>query len=146
MYKITEEIFTSGKASKLALAQDKIKYCINVSGIPVDYKVDDVCPIADDFEKNDPNHVVKICELIDRQVKAKNTPILIMCHAGMSRSPIIVALYLFYNHTFPSFDESLEYVIKRNEIAKPNPKLVDFITARVIPLMSIRGPKRTYLR
>jgi hypothetical protein len=135
MEKITDGIFISGKTTKADLTYNKIKYCINLSGIPIDYKVDKVYKIADDYERNDPKRFIAIVECIDKQVRAKNTPILIMCHAGMSRSPIIAALYLFYSRTFQSFDEALEYVVKKSKIARPNPDLVDFIKRKVVPLI-----------
>ena len=131
--KITEELYISGKETKEAVAHSKIKYCINISGIPVEYKVDEVLSLADSYEKNDAQKFIKVLDSIDRQVKAKKTPVLIMCHAGVSRSPTIAALYLFYNHTFQSFDEALEYVTKKSKIARPNPSLVDFIKRNVIP-------------
>ena len=80
--------------AKSDVAHNRIKYCINISGVPVEYKVDGVYPIADDYWNNDPGRFVKILKSMDKQIKAKNTPILIMCHAGVSRSPTIVALFL----------------------------------------------------
>ena len=58
-----------------------------------------------------------------------------MCRGGISRSPTIVALYLFYNGTFNSFDEALEYVGKKSSLIQMNYDLVDFIKRNVIPIL-----------
>ena len=57
-----------------------------------------------------------------------------MCHAGMSRSPATAA-HLYYSHEFASFDDAAEYVTKQNKMARPNPNLVGFIKAKVLPLL-----------
>jgi hypothetical protein len=135
MEKITDEIYTSGKTTQAALAHSKIKYVIYLSDSPSDFKADECLPIIDGYGENKPRQFIKILEAIDRQIKAKNTPILIMCKGGISRSPTIAALYLFYSHKFKSFDESLEYVSKKSSLISVNYELVDFIKKEVIPLM-----------
>jgi hypothetical protein len=131
--KITNELYISSKETKETVAHNRVKYCINISGVPVEYKVDEVLPLADSYEKNDTQKFIKILESIDKQVRAKNTPVLVMCHAGISRSPAIAALFLFYSHAFKNFDEALEYVCSKNQALRPNPNLVDFIKKEVIP-------------
>lgn len=92
-------------------------------------------PTDPDGVGNTPEQLINILEAIDKDIKEKGTPIFIQCHAGMSRSPIIAALYLFYNGTFSSFDDALEYVKEKNKIAQPNLDLIDFIKRNVIPLI-----------
>jgi predicted protein tyrosine phosphatase len=133
--KITDELYISGKETKEAVAHSKIKYCINISGVPVEYKIDEVLSLADSYERNEAQKFIKILESIDRQVRAKNTPVLVMCHAGVSRSPAIAALYLVYNRMFKSYEEALQYVCSKSNALKPNPSLVDFIKRNVIPIL-----------
>ncbi len=73
---------------------------------------------------------------MDKQIKAKNTPILVMCRGGISRSPTIAALYLFYSHKFKTFDDALEYVGKKSSMIQINYDLVDFIKKEVLPLIA----------
>jgi protein-tyrosine phosphatase len=61
-----------------------------------------------------------------------------MCRGGISRSPTIMALYLFYNGTFKSFDDALEYVGKKSSLIQMNYDLVDFIKRNVIPKLKER--------
>lgn len=136
MEKITEEIFTSGKTTKANLAKHKIRYCIYLSNSPSDFKVDESYPIIDGYGENKPSVFIKLLEGIDKQIKAKNTPLLIMCRGGISRSPTITALYLFYNHQFRTFDEALEYVGKKSSLISLNYDLIDFIKKKVIPLLN----------
>ena len=75
MEKITDWLYTGGKATKAAIAHNGIKYVINISGIPVEYKVDSVIKIADRGSNNDAKQFVKILEEIDRARKADKTPI-----------------------------------------------------------------------
>ena len=134
MEKITDEIFTSGKTSDSDVAHNKIKYVIYISASPLDFKADEDHPIIDGWGKNKPKQFIEILESIDKQIKARNTPVLIMCKGGISRSPTIVALYLFYNHRFKSFDDALEYVKTKSNVAQFNLGLIDFIKKEVIPL------------
>lgn len=132
--KITDEIFINGKTSKLEVTLKDIKYVIYLSASPLDFKADECHPIIDGYGENKPKQFIKILESIDKQIKAKNTPILIMCKGGISRSPTIAALYLFYSHKFKNFDEALEYVSKKSSLISVNYDLVDFIKKEVIPL------------
>lgn len=134
MEKITDEIFTSGKTSELKVNLKKIKYVIYLSNSPLEFKADESYQIIDGWGENKPTQFIKILESIDKQIKAKNTPVLVMCRGGISRSPIIVALYLFYSHKFESFDEALEYVGKKSSLIQFNYDLIDFIKKEVIPL------------
>jgi len=135
MEKITDWLYTGGKTTTAAIAHHKIGYVINISGIPAEYKVDSVLKIADRGSNNDPKQFVEILKEIDKARKEEKTPIFLMCHAGVSRSPAIAALYLYYKHEFASLDEALEYITKQNRMARPNPNLVDFIKAKVLPLL-----------
>ena len=132
--KITDEIFTSGKTSKLEITLKNIKYIIYLSDSPLDFKADEQYPIIDGYHDNKPKRFIEILKSMDKQIKAKNTPILIMCRGGISRSPTITALYLFYSHNFKTFDEALEYVGKKSSLIQINYDLVDFIKKEVIPL------------
>ncbi len=134
MDKITDEIFTSGKTSELKVNLKEIKYVIYLSNSPLEFKTDESYQIIDGWGENKPKQFIKILESIDKQIKAKNTPILVMCRGGISRSPTIVALYLFYIHKFKSFDEALEYVGKKSSLIQFNYDLIDFIKKEVIPL------------
>jgi len=131
--KITDELYISGKETKEAVAHHKIRYCIYLSNSPSDFKVDESYPIIDGYGENKPSVFIKLLEGIDKQIKAKNTPLLIMCRGGISRSPTITALYLFYNHQFRTFDEALEYVDKKSSLISLNYDLIDFIKSQVIP-------------
>lgn len=135
MEEITNEIYTGAKTTKEDVAYHKIKYIINVSGVPTEYKCNDIYPIADDGVGNTPEQFINILEAIDRGIKEKGTPIFIQCHAGMSRSPVVAALYLYYNGTFRSFDDALAYVEEKNKIARLNWDLIDYIKRNVIPLI-----------
>jgi hypothetical protein len=136
--KITNELYISGKETKEAVARNKIKHIIYVSASPLDFKIDENHPIIDGWGENKPEQFIKILKSIDKQIIAKNTPILVMCKGGISRSPTIVALYLFYNGTFSSFDEALEYVGKKSSLIQMNYDLVDFIKRNVIPKLKER--------
>lgn len=137
MDKITNWLYIGGKTTKEAIAYNKIKYVINLSGVPCDYEVDATISIADAGAKNNntPERFIRIIKEINTAVKNGKTPIFLMCHAGNSRSPALASLYLYYNHDFDSFDDALDYVKKHSNIANPNPNFIDFIKKKVIPKM-----------
>ena len=83
----------------------EVKLIVSIK--PSDFKPDEQYSIIDGYHDNKPAFFIKIIESIDKQIKAKNTCILVMCRAGISRSSTITTLYLFYSHKFKTFDEPL---------------------------------------
>lgn len=136
MDRIEPWLYIGGKSSAVALAHNGVKYCINISGIPSEC-ADVTLKVGDRGHNNDPQQFIVILKEIDKARKANNVPLMLMCHAGVSRSPAVAALYLFYNHEFKSFDAALDYVRQKSSLARPNPNLLDFIKQRVVPLMAI---------
>lgn len=134
---ITERFYIGPSNSMTIRSLDKIKYTINISGVPTDPKANEVIPIADDGygrNKGKAQDFVQIIKSIDRERKLHKR-VLVFCHAGSSRSPAIAALYMLYIGAFQSYDAALEYVLAQSGAFKVNPDLADFIKKEVLPLM-----------
>lgn len=133
MERITQDLYVGGITTKADVEHHKIKYVVNLVGRKVAYR-SKMFPIMDSFRNNDPIQFLRIIQAIDKHVKRRKTPIFIQCAMGMSRSPIVCALYLYYDQRFGTFDEAMEFVQSMSRVAKPNPSLIDFVKAKVVPL------------
>ncbi len=140
MYKITEEIYVGGITTAEEVKHNKIKCVIFLSNATTDYPGYNYQIF--DSSGNDPKQFIKILEAIDKHIKAKDIPIFLNCGMGISRSPVIAALWLYHDNRFKSFDEALEFVHNRSKVtlkgveAMPNPKLITFVKEKVIPLLN----------
>lgn len=130
---ITDFLFIGGITTKAEVDRNNIKYSINTCSFPTEYKSESH-PISNDAY-NDPKSFIEILKKIDWNVKKGNTPVFISCQMGMSRSPTIAALYLYYSKKYPSFDDALYFVMQKSKVAMPNPELVDFVKDKVLPLL-----------
>lgn len=135
MERITKDLYIGGITTKIAIKHNKIKYVVNLVGEPFPYKSDKL-PIRDGVG-NEPAQFLKIMQAIDVAIKQRRTPIFINCAAGMSRSPIVCALYLYWsgNGKYASFDEALQFVLSKSTVAMPNYKLIGFVKNKAIPFM-----------
>lgn len=137
MQQITDYLYVGGKTAQAEVAYRKIKYTINISGVPCDYNVDATIPIADGYDNNKAEQIICILKEIDKARKEGKIPIFLMCHTGISRSPTVAALYLYYVHDFSTFDEPFGalWILEKTctQFVNPNPKLVEFIKKNVIP-------------
>lgn len=75
MERINEWLYTGGKTTKAAIAHNKIKYVINISGIPAEYKVDSVIKVADRGSNNDPKQFIEILKEMDNLASLSSLPI-----------------------------------------------------------------------
>ena len=133
MEKITKELYIGGVTTKADVEHHKIQYVVNLVGLKASYR-SKMFPIKDSGFHNDPVQFLRIIQAIDKHVKRRKTPIFIQCAMGMSRSPIVCALYLYYDQRFGSFDEAMEFVESMSRVAKPNPSLIEFVKMKVVPL------------
>jgi hypothetical protein len=142
MERITKDLYIGGITTKVAVKYNKIKCVINLVGIPFPYKSDKM-PIHDG-RGNDPKQFLKIMQAIDNSIKQRRTPVFINCAAGMSRSPVICALYLYWSGKgkYTSFDDALEFVLSKSTVAMPNYKLIEFVKNKSIPFMDSLKKKK----
>ena len=140
MYKITEDIYIGGITSTQEVSHNKVKCVLLLSDVPTEYPVYNYHIF--DSGNNDPKKFIEIINAIDKHLKAGDSPIFLNCAMGISRSPIIAALWLYHSGKYSSFDEALEFVHNKSKVtlrgveAMPNPKLVNFVKQKVIPLLN----------
>ena len=143
--RITKDLYIGGITTKAAVKQNKIKSVISLIGVNLPYKAEKF-PIHDGFTNNDPIMFLRIMQAIDKRVKTGRTPIFITCAMGMSRSPVICALYLHYNSNggkYSNFDDALEFVLSKSIVARPNDEILRFVKYMAIPFIdSMRLVKR----
>ncbi len=132
MDRITKEIYIGGQTSPEDIKLHKIKSVINLSSIPTEYSSESL-PINDSGE-NDPAKLIEILKAIDSKIKKGETPVYVSCLAGMSRSVVIVALYLVYKKKSSSLEDAIDLVRSRHPQAMPSLELLDFAKTKVIPL------------
>ncbi len=142
MERITKDIYIGGKTTGVAVKLNRIKYVVNLVGWPLPYK-NDKMPIQDGSTTNDPAQFLRIMQAIDTAVKQRRTPVFINCAAGMSRSPVIAALYLYWSGKgkYATFDDALGFVLSKSTVAQPNYKLIWFVKNRVIPFFNSLKPE-----
>ena len=133
MEKITEDIYIGGITTKRDVEVHGIRHVINLVGRKVSYR-SKMFPLMDSDFNNDPLQFLRILQDIDKHVKRRRVPVFIHCAMGMSRSPVVCALYLYYDQRFGTFEDALSYVLEMSRVAKPNPSLVDFVRSQVVPL------------
>lgn len=76
---------------------------------------------------NKPEAIRKAMRILDLMLKDKNSKVLVNCRYGKSRSPLIVALYLYKTGFRSSFDKALDYVASKREQTEINPNLLSEI-------------------
>ncbi len=148
MERLTRDIYIGGVTTKATVKQKKIKYVVNLVGLPLSYK-NDKFPIRDGNTGNDLIMFLRIIQAIDKHIKRNRTPILINCALGMSRSPVICALYLYYSGRSPkytNFDDTLNFVMSKSKVASPNDELIQFTKKRAIPFIDSLGTKNRRYR
>lgn len=135
MERITKDLYIGGVTTREAVKHNKIKTVINLLGDTFPYKSIKM-PIKDG-RTNDPKQFLKIMHTIDIAIKQRRTPIFINCAAGMSRSPVVCALYLYWsgNGKYANFDDAVEAVRSKSTVAMPNYKLIEFVKTKVLPLI-----------
>lgn len=134
MEKITKDLYIGGVITREAVEHNGIKCVIFLSDMQTEYPGYNYHIF--DSGNNDPKKFISILKFMDERTKAKDTPIFLNCAAGMSRSPIIAALWLYHSGEYASFDNALEFVLSKSSVAKPNPRLINFVKAKVLPLIA----------
>lgn len=143
MERITKDLYIGGVTSKAEVKHNKIKYVVNLVGYTLSYN-NEKFPIRDGFTGNDPIMFLRIMQTIDKHIKRRRTPIFINCAMGMSRSPVICALYLYYSSKggkYSNFDDALEFVLSKSTVAKPNDEILRFVKYMAIPFLDSMKPK-----
>ena len=133
MERITKDLYIGGVTTREAVKHNGIKCVIFLSDMPTEYPGYNYHIF--DSGNNDPKKFISILKFVDEHMRTNDTPILLNCSAGMSRSPIIAALWLYHSGEYASFDNALEFVLSKSSVAKPNPRLINFVKAKVLPLM-----------
>lgn len=138
-------MYIGGVTTKVAVKHNKIKSVISLLAVDLPYKADKF-PIHDGFTNNDKIMFLRIMQAIDKKVKQRRTPVFIQCAMGMSRSPVICALYLYYSNKggkYSNFNEALNFVLSKSTVAKPNDEILRFVKFMAIPFLdSIKAPKK----
>lgn len=138
MERITKDLYIGGVTTREAVKYNKIKTVINLLGDTLPYRSIKM-PIKDG-RANDPKQFLKIMRAIDTAIKQRRTPVFINCAAGMSRSPVVCALYLYWSGKgrYASFDDAIEAVRSKSTVAMPNYKLIEFVKAKVLLMMPMQ--------
>lgn len=81
-------------------------------------------PIVESYRESS-SKLLTAARMIHRRIKRGSIPLYVHCHAGRSRSPVIVALYLWkFRKQFRSFDRALLFVKERHSKTRPKRGLV----------------------
>lgn len=123
MSKILNRLYISGISVAKDLAKhnpNNIRFVINCTPEEIELPIKDFKVFTTRFEDGtvlDPMMVLMVIGKIHDLIELGN--VLVCCHAGISRSPGIVAAYL--TRCGMSWDESVEYVTDKRSIAMIHP-------------------------
>lgn len=125
MHRITDRLLASGIAEASNhhfLAGNEVAAILSVcedrpddNGVPIFHS-----PFEDAQHATD-DQIFTAVLMLRRVIEIHDGRVLLHCHAGISRAPLVAALYLGMKHTKWSFKRCLEYVERGRPVAWPNP-------------------------
>ena len=76
-------------------------------------------------------------DFIKTRILYNQTPVLVYCMAGQSRSPCICALFLYSAGLCKTFDEAMQYMRSKHAFTSTKEEIIEFVKQYVIPQIKV---------